>query len=125
MIVVVTTVVGLATVLGGFQFGGEFLCPFFPSEVSLFREFYRENEGLGLPGLSEDGTACVASKARKVRIRRIQGSRPIGRGARKSSGRPRVPTVRARESGLNIDADVFRPCPPHWNLDMNKRHDRE
>jgi len=53
MVVVVRTVVGIAAIGCGFEFGGELGRPFFPGEMALLGELHGESEGLRLPRLGE------------------------------------------------------------------------
>src|SRR5260370_17242154 len=82
MLVVTGAVIGLATLLSGFQFGSQLRCPLFPGEMALLRELDCQREHLSLPGLGEHRTARVAWEPRQVaqvRIRRAQGNRPTCR----------------------------------------------
>jgi hypothetical protein len=65
------TVVRTATIRRGLEFIGQRGRPLFPGEVALSGKPHGQRKGLGLPGLSKDGTAFVARAMKRAGRDRI------------------------------------------------------
>ena len=66
MLVVMRTIIGLASIGCGFKFVSERGCPFLPSEIASLGKFDGECKGLGLPGFGKDWPALITRKLRQL-----------------------------------------------------------
>ena len=85
------TVVRVATIRRGLEFIGQHGRPLFPGEVALSGKPHGQRKGLGLPGLSKDGTALVARE-------RGQRSEPVAIGLQFRHDRDNYPTYQCKQN---------------------------
>src|SRR5260370_34385752 len=128
MLVVTGAVIGLATLLSGFQFGSQLRCPLFPGEMALLRELDCQREHLSLPGLGEHRTARIAWEPRQVaqvRIRRAQGNRPTCRCKWNPEEKHSLPITRGPRTARKKHAVVSRPDTASWYRGKRRRRGHE
>src|SRR5260370_30205910 len=75
MLVVMRTIIGLASIGRGFEFVSERGGPFLPSEIAPLGKFDGECEGLGLPGFGKDWPALITRKLRQLGVAFAYGIR--------------------------------------------------
>src|SRR5258708_37912555 len=122
-------VMGLGTIGGGSEFGGERGCPLVPGEVALLGEFDGESKCLRLPRLGENRSTGVARKFRHSgevrgianRIRLVQGSHPTYREKRNRGTKLARPKARARRSARSKHAAASRRENARWYPEKRKR----
>src|SRR5271168_2414421 len=114
--VVVGTVVRAPTIRRGLEFIAQHGRPLFPGEVALSGKPHGQRKGLGLPGLSKDGTTFVARERGQRSepfaiglLRHDRGNYPTYPCKQNHAARHPLPTTPAPQNEPNTSAAVARP----------------